>query len=427
MLVIFGKGKVGNAVAGLCDYLGKKYFLVDDKDRTENEMKVLELLTNADKIITSPWIPQDHFVYENFSDKIIGELAFVDEIMKEEQLSDMIECVGITGTNGKSSTTWILYTLFEKLFKKEGIEKKVYISGNFGTPLSAVLVEILEEKLPVLIILEVSSFMLYRSGNFKFDYGILTNIARDHLDWHKDFDEYSSCKIRLLEQTKKQAFTTKENYSQLADTLQRKIEIYGKDFDLGKTQFLWEHNQYNFMASDMLVKKYYQDHDLPFIEEHYKEVLSQIEPLEHRMKLLKRISFHNQEIKIYDDGICTSAHALNGALSCFSGEENKIVLIAWGYDKGDDYTSLAPAFQEKLAFVSLMGITWKTKLLSLCEESKIPHSYSDTLQEALDSALAYAKENTIWIILFSPWSASFDMFKNVYDRCDQFVKLVEEL
>lgn len=420
MITVFGKGKVGNAVGKLLSFLWSPYLLMDDQDRNN------KILDTSKQIIVSPWIPQHHPLYQKYWKKITGELDFLRDVLQEKKIADQFEMIGITGTNGKSTTTWILYTLFKDLFAQQDIPKKVVISGNFWTPLAEVVLETLQSGTSegILVILEVSSFMLYSCEKFRFDYGILTNIATDHLDWHKDFDEYQYCKIKLLQQTRKTGYALEENYADLDTPTQKNTQIYDTNFDLSQTQFLGLHNQANFKAADKLLRQYYQDHDLDFSETDYQAVLASITPLDHRMKLVKTIQSWHQKIKIIDDGICTSAHALLGALSCF---DEKIVLIAGGYDKGEDYTHLEQIFREKVAFASLLGTTGKIKFSLLAQQAEIPYVYNETLQQAIQSALDYAKKNNISVIVFSPWSASFDMFKNVYDRCEQFEKIIEEL
>ncbi len=435
MIVVFGKGKVGTAVANLLSYLWKAYVLMDDHDRDD------EKLIQADTIMVTPWLPQNHILYKKYKKKCTGEMDLMVELRKEFFWTDKqfpnVETIGITGTNGKSTTSWIVYNLFKNLFVQQNIAKPVYISGNFWTPISAVLLEVLQKNITeVLLVLEVSSFMLYACKSFTFDYSILTNIDTDHLDWHKNFDEYIQCKQQIIKQTTKTAYTLASIYTTLERELQIKTQIFDSEFDLCQTQFLGKHNQYNCKAADLLVKQYYLDHHFDFSQEAYKKVLKEIVPLDHRMKLVKvikssdTVSGQYHEIKIYDDGICTSAHALRGALSCFDIEDKKncsqekIVLIAGGYDKGEEYDSLAQVLKKKVAFFSLLGDTWKNKFLSIAEQENIPYQYSDNLEQAVISAIVYAQRHTISVVLFSPWSASFDMFKNVYDRCEQFEKII---
>ena len=137
------------------------------------------------------------------------------------------------------------------------------------------------------------------------------------------------------------------------------------------------------------------------------------------MKKVKEID----GINIYDDGICTSSQALAAALDCF---EKKIVLIVGWYDKWEDYNWLSDEFEKKIWFACLI---WQTaeKFKVICDKKNIKYRFFKTLKEAVSYSILEAKKLKTNNILFSPGSASFDMFKNVYDRCDNFLKIVDIL
>ncbi|HKL44132.1 MAG TPA: UDP-N-acetylmuramoyl-L-alanine--D-glutamate ligase [Candidatus Absconditabacterales bacterium] len=424
MIIIFGKGKVGNSLNRLLDKLNLKNILMDDKDWDD------DLLSKSKKIICSPGIKKNHKLYLNYGDKVFSELNFLGDIIKKKGLENKLEFIGITGTNGKSTSVHIMYNLFKGIFKKLKINTKVHLSGNFGTPLSDTIYQILDDKKNKehLIILEVSSFMLYKLNNFSFDYSILTNLGVDHLDWHTDIKEYFDSKFNLIRYTKKYITTSNdviEKYKQIikkSDTKtfeHTRIEPYKNEFDLDKTKFLGEHNKGNWNAIYKVIWKYFDNKKIKRNEKVFWNVVGGIEPLEHRMKLVKTIN----GIKIYDDGICTSSQALNAALSCF---EDKIILIAGGYDKGEEYVRISDELQKKVEFMCLIGQTAK-KFKKICKEKNIEYKIFDSLQNAVKYSINKAKELKIKSILFSPGSASFDMFKNVYDRCDKFSKIIDNL
>ena len=168
---------------------------MDDKDWNDN------FLEKAEKIIVSPWIKPSHKLYKKYGNKIISELNFLDWIIKENKIRQQIEFVAVTGTNWKSTSVHILFETVKRLI----INTEIHLSWNFGTPLSSTLLDILQNwrNKKHLIILECSSFKLYKLKDFEFEYSILTNIAKDHLDRHKDFQEYTECKTTLLTHTTK--------------------------------------------------------------------------------------------------------------------------------------------------------------------------------------------------------------------------------
>ena len=297
------------------------------------------------------------------------------------------------------------------------------MAWNFWTPLSETLYEIISWKNENknLIILETSSFMLYNLNNFNFDYSIITNLWVDHLDWHKDLQEYFDSKFNIVDFTKNYAIMDKDNINLYKKnrTTKAEIEEFQQDFDLNKTNFLWKHNEWNWNASLKIIKKYFEKNNLKWNEEIFWEVAKNIEPLDHRIKMVKEFWW----IKIYDDWICTSSQALNVALNSFN---EKITLIAGGYDKWDDYTWLANELEKKVWFACLIWQTAK-KFEVILKEKNIDYQIFESLREAVHYAISKAKNLWIKNILFSPWSASFDMFENVYDRCDQFLKIIDIL
>ncbi|HRX63742.1 MAG TPA: UDP-N-acetylmuramoyl-L-alanine--D-glutamate ligase [Candidatus Absconditabacterales bacterium] len=424
MIVIFGKGKVGKGLEKLLKKLNIKYVIMDDQDFDS------KILDESTKIICSPGIKKNHKIYKKYGDKILSELNFLGDVIKDNDLDNKIEFVGVTGTNGKSTSVHIMYHMFVGLFEKLGKDYKVHISGNFGTPLSQTILEILEDgdNTNHLVILEVSSFMLNKLNNFAFDYSILTNLGVDHLDWHNDIQDYFDCKFKIIDYTKTYAITSSEvlqKYEERIGNGDNKIfentviETYENDFDIKKTNFLGKHNEWNWNAIYKLINRYFENKDWDLREKVFWDVAKDIEPLEHRMKMVKNID----GIKIYDDGICTSSQALNAALSCFDDE---IVLIAGGYDKGEEYDWLAEYMSKKIYFACLIGQTAK-KFEKICKEKNIGYKIFDSLQDAVHYSVKIAKEMGIKNILFSPGSASFDMFENVYDRCDKFSSIIDKL
>ncbi len=413
MIVVFGKGKVGNGVSHLLSLLDISYVLMDDQDLDDT------ILAQAETILVSPGIKQSHHIYHNYSQKIQSELQFLSGLLPSIGLKNATR-IGITATNGKSTTTWVTYQVFKTMFP----EKNVWITGNFDVPVSESLAQIIEQKKQEeehIFVVECSSFMLFNLRDFHFDYSILLNIARDHLDWHKDFDEYQESKLTLLRHTKDAFFVPASSWSLLDELLSSRGTKVEEKFDLGPTKFVWFHNKINLSVVESLILHYCKKSgwDPHLAQSRFIEVVSWVQPLPHRLGLLREID----GIKIYDDGICTSAHSLAAALSSF---EEKVILIAGGYDKGDEYSWLSPLFLSKVWYAVLIGQTAE-KLTKVCWETETPYVVASSLEEAIKISLEQAKKLTLSKIVFSPWAASFDMFKNVYDRVDQFEKIVTML
>lgn len=178
------------------------------------------ILGNAEVILVSPGIKQSHLIYQNYSQKIQSELQFLSGLLSEIGIKNTTR-IGITATNGKSTTTWITYQVLKKMFP----EKNVWITGNFDISVSEILAQIVDQNLQEqehIFVVECSSFMLYGLRDFSFDYSILLNIAKDHLDWHKDFDEYQESKLTLLRRTSEAFFVPASSWNLLDDSLSKK-------------------------------------------------------------------------------------------------------------------------------------------------------------------------------------------------------------
>jgi len=378
-----------------------------------------DILLKSEVILVSPWVKQSHDVYKNYSKKIKSELQFLSELLPIIGLKNPIR-IGITATNWKSTTTWIAYNVLKKMFPN----KNVWITWNFDIPVSEILAQIIEQDKKSeehIFVVECSSFMLYGLRDFVFDYSILLNIARDHLDWHKDFDEYQESKLALLRCTSKAFFVPESSWFLLDDSLLNRGIKIEESFDLSKTKFLGKHNQINISTIQALIIRYCQDSglDLEYFKSAFMDSISKVDPLPHRLWLLREVDW----IRIYDDWICTSSHSLAAALSSF---QEKIVLIAWWYDKWDNYSRLSELFISKVWYAVLIWQTSK-EFAILCETANVPYILVSSLQWAVNIAFEQAKKLKLYQIVFSPGSASFDMFKNVYDRVEQFEKIVKNL
>jgi len=126
---------------------------------------------------------------------------------------------------------------------------------------------------------------------FSFDYSILLNIARDHLDWHKDWDEYRDSKLNLLKYTTKCGIAPEELLGHLDDSTRKHTKYLPLEFDLTGTQFLGKHNQSNLAAVRLLIENYVLDThlDLPSYQKLFDDVLKTVSPLDHRLKLLREV------------------------------------------------------------------------------------------------------------------------------------------
>ena len=354
-----------------------------------------------------------------------------------EQLIKMAPCkvIGITGSDGKTTTT----TLTARILEDAGY--KVYLGGNIGIPLFTKLNEIKPEDL---IVLELSSFQLM---NMKVspEISVITNITPNHLNIHKDYEEYIEAKKSIFKyqnengklilnydnditrECAKEAigkvvfFSDKvklDNGFIVDQGVVKKCEdkVRTHILDTSDVILRGEHNYMN-IATALVVVDGLVDTDVAV------EAIKGFKPVEHRIEFVREIG----GVKWYNDSASSSPTRTLSGLNAF--KEN-IVLIAGGYDKNLDYTPIAKPVVDKVSDLILIGQTAGKIFDKVKEESErqgknIAISMCDTLQEAIDVAKKSAKRGDV--VLFSPASASFDMFKDFADRGRKFKKMVNDL
>ena len=334
--------------------------------------------------------------------------------------------IGVTGSDGKTTTT----TLINEILKANSYH--TFLGGNIGTPLFTKLSEMKKEDI---IVLELSSFQLM-DMDISPDISIITNIAENHLDIHSSFEEYIDAK--------KNIFKYQDNKGILVTNADN--EITNKFKGNGETRYFTRSKQTNCFYTDGTYiyyngKKILNKNDIKLRGIHNLEniataltavidlidlnksieVIKNFNGVEHRLEFVREIN----NVKWYNDSVSSSPTRTIAGL--YSYDEN-IVLIAGGYDKHLDYTNIAKPILDKVTKLILMGDT-KEKIYNAVTTSVMNPNIEiykcNTLQEVVDKAKEVAIPGEI--VLFSPASASFDMFKNFADRGNQFKDLVNKL
>ena len=334
--------------------------------------------------------------------------------------------IGVTGSDGKTTTT----TLINEILKANSYH--TFLGGNIGTPLFTKLPEIKKEDI---IVLELSSFQLM-DMDISPDISVITNIAENHLDIHSSFEEYIDAK--------KNIFKYQDNKGILVTNADN--EITNKFKGNGETRYFSRSKQTNYFYTDGTYiyyngKKILNKNDIKLRGIHNLEniataltavidlidldksieVIKNFNGVEHRLEFVREIN----NVKWYNDSVSSSPTRTIAGL--YSYDEN-IVLIAGGYDKHLDYTNIAKPILDKVTKLILMGDT-KEKIYNAVTTSVMNPNIEiykcNTLQEVVDKAKEVAIPGEI--VLFSPASASFDMFKNFADRGNQFKDLVNKL
>lgn len=387
----------------------------------------LDDLDKADYIFRSPgikpFLPQIENAVRNGS-------ILTSEI---EQVVNLAPCkiIGITGSAGKTTTT----TLVSEFLKK--YKHNVYVGGNIGTPLFDKLDKITKDDL---IVLELSSFQLMTMKKSP-NYALITNIYEDHLDYHRDFEEYVSAKENIfIHQKKDDLFVINKDdkyYDRFLGKVKGKVlefsendnitsgaffkngKIYLKDknniafvVDVNDLKIIGNKNYLNICSAICLVKDFVDIEDI-------KDILIHFRGVEHRLEFVDIID----NVSYYNDSISTTPGKAIAALTSF---DKKIILIAGGSDKNLDYTPLGKYIVKASKYLILLGDTSKKikeAVLKVDKNFKIKEV--SNLKEAIYYSKEIAKEGDI--VVMSPASASFDMYKNYKQRGKEFKEIVLNL
>lgn len=343
--------------------------------------------------------------------------------------------IGITGSDGKTTTTNLIY----HILKKKGYH--CYLGGNVGIPLFTKVREMNPEDM---VVLELSSFQLM-DMQISPHIAVITNISPNHLDVHKSYEEYIESKKNIFKyQTENDILVI--NYDNEI-TKSFKDEAKGKVIYFSRKEKLDEGiicdngvikscnnnlRRHILNTKDILLRGIHNYENIctaiaatsNLVEpEVQADSIKKFKGVEHRLEFVRDI----EGIKWYNDSIGTSPSRTIAGLNSFS---EKIVLIAGGYDKHLDYTPIARPIVENVNKLILIGATAKKIEEAVIKEletqgKQIPIYHCNTLKETVDKAYEIATLGEI--VLFSPASASFDMFRNFEERGNKFKELVNKI
>ena len=441
-IVVLGGGESGTGAAVLAKAKGFDVFL-SDKGKLDgkyidmlNEWKIPfeegrhteELILNADEVIKSPGIPSTAPMVQKVTDagiNVISEIEFAGRY-------DTAKKICITGSNGKTTTTSLIYYLLQQAGLNVGL------GGNIGKSYAYQVATSSHD----IYVLEISSFQLDNMYDFKADIAIITNITPDHLDrYDHNLENYVKAKFRITRnmssedcfifcsddeitvnhlnkivvKAKMLPFTQKKEVSQGAFLKDDRMVVrYGEsecDMFIKELALGGKHNVYNSMAAAIAGKV--MDIDNKVI----RESLSTFQPVEHRLE--KVLSIGN--VLYINDSKATNVDAAWYALEC---QTRPVVWIVGGTDKGNDYSVLLDLAKEKVKAMICMGL----------DNRKFHESFGDIVPEIHDvtsaqDAVRLASEiaRAGDVVLLSPCCASFDLFKNYEDRGRQFKEAVRKL
>lgn len=440
-IVVLGGGESGVGAAVLAQKKGFDVFLSDqgvikDKYRDmlmrygllwEDGHHTEEKILNADEIIKSPGIPNDAPIIRKAKAKgihIISEIEFAGRYTHAKMI-----CV--TGSNGKTTTTSLIY----HIFKEAGYN--VGLAGNIGRSLA---LQVAEENFDYYII-ELSSFQLDNMYDFRANVAVLLNITPDHLDRY-DFkmQNYVDAKMRILQnQTKDDAFVYWEDDPIISRELKKydiksricpfsaikeegaiayisdgKYEIeYPTPINMEEEELALtgRHNIYNQLAAGISA-------DLMGIDgKVIVRSLKDFKGVEHRLEKVTTVG----GVVYVDDSKATNVNACYYALESM---KTPTVLILGGLDKGNDYNEIKDLVKQKCRAIVYLGADNK-KLHDFFDGLGIPTCDTNNMADCVKACYHFARPGDT--VLLSPCCASFDLFRNMEDRGDQFKARVREL
>ena len=439
---MLGGGESGVGSAVLAKVKGHDVFLSDMGKISEDYAAVLNkweipfeqgchtesLILNADEVIKSPGIPSTAPMVQKITSKGIGVISEIEFAGRY----DSAKKVCITGSNGKTTTTSLVY----HLLKQAGLN--VGLGGNIG---KSYALQVATENYDIYV-LELSSFQLDNVYDFKADIAIITNITPDHLDrYGHNMENYVKAKFRItrnmssedcfifcsddeitvrhLDQivlkAQKLPFTQKEEVAQGAFVKEDRMIVRYKEDDcdmyLQELALGGKHNVYNSMAAALAAKV------MDIDNEAIRSGLATFQAVEHRLENVLSI----RDVLYINDSKATNVDAAWYALEC---QTRPVVWIVGGTDKGNDYESLIPLAKEKVKAMICMGL----------DNRKFHESFEGVVPEIHDvtsakDAVKLAHDLAVSgdVVLLSPCCASFDLFKNYEDRGRQFKEAVRNL
>lgn len=440
-IVILGAGESGAGAAVLAQKKGFDTFvsdmsLIKDKYKAmlnergiqwEEGKHTEELILNADEVIKSPGIPNDAPIIlklKNQGTPIISEIEFAGRYTNAKMIC-------ITGSNGKTTTTSLIY----HIFKKAGLN--VGLAGNIGQSLAYQVAECNYDY----YVIELSSFQLDNMYKFHANIAVLMNITPDHLDRYGfEMQNYVDAKFRIIQnQTDDDAFIFWNDDPIIQKEL-HKYGIHGQYFPFaekneeGVAAFTEEnkvyftrpiafnmeqeelaltgtHNLFNSMAAGISANI------AGIRKECIREALNDFKGVEHRLEKVARV----KGVDYINDSKATNVNSCWYALQSM---KTKTILILGGKDKGNDYNEIADLVKEKCSGLIFLGLH-NEKLHDFFGNFGLPIVDVQSMHDAVNAAYNMAKKGET--VLLSPCCASFDLFKSYEDRGEQFKECVRNL
>lgn len=380
--------------------------------------------SSFDYLIKNPGVPIDHkYVLKarELGIEVINEVEMAYRLLPEN-----VKIVGITGTNGKTTTTTLTYEILHK-----ALGDKVFLAGNIGYPLCSILDKVKENDI---IVMEVSCQQLENLSTFRPNVGLITNLSPAHIDFLKSYENYKYVKSKLFknQDSSDVAIANMENNDVLEITKNIKSQVkyfssakeingcylkdgaiyyYGdKVIDTDSIFIAGKHNLENCMGAIMIAKEFKVSNDV------ICDVISNFKGVEHRLEFVAKVNGRS----FYNDTEATNIKCTQIALSSF---DKPIIVILGGLERGQDFFELAPFMEHVKAIVGIGQC--RERVLEFGKSVNIPTYIYEKLSDGFDKCYEISENGDI--ILLSPASASWDQYKECEVRGAEFKSKVEEL
>lgn len=442
-IIILGGGESGVGTAVLAKHKGLNVFLSDGgslKEIYKAELRAngiefeegghsAERILAADEVVKSPGIPEKNEMVKAIRAKGIPVISEIELAYRYKGDSKII---AITGSNGKSTTTALIYHICRTA------ELDCAMVGNIGYSFAR---QVAEDPKPLYII-EISSFQLDDIKTFRPNVSVLLNITEDHLDrYNYVFDNYIRSKFRIIENqteedffifclddeviqqklplltihTNPLPFSMKQEVKKggyiKGDQMMLRIQEERVSMSIYDFALKGKHNQYNTMAAGIAAAT------IGIRKEKIRDAVKNFHSLEHRMEFVAMV----RGVEFINDSKATNVNSTWYALESMN---KPTVLILGGVDKGNDYSLIEDLVKEKVKAIVCMG-TDNSKIIAAFKDIVPTIIETDSAKKAVNAAFKAAGKDEV--VLLSPACASFDLFKNYEDRGTQFKEAVKEL
>ncbi len=441
-ILILGMARSGYEAAKYLSKLDNTVVLNDGKEeKKQNEAQVNELKSlgvelifgshpdqlldsSFDYLIKNPGVPIDHkyvLKAKELGIEVINEVEMAYRMLPRD-----VTLVGITGTNGKTTTTTLTYNILKEAFKE-----RVHLAGNIGYPLCSILDKLKKDDI---IVMEVSCQQGENIKEFKPHIGLFTNIDQAHIDFMKTFEHYKEVKkrmfynqtsedIAILNMENEEVMKELKNIKSITKYFSSKNEINGAYVKNGIIYYYDEevmkvsdikipgvHNLENCLGAMMIAKEFNVSNEI------IDKVLSEFTGVEHRLEYVDTVN----DVRYYNDTEATNIKCSQIALSSFS---EPTTIILGGLERGQNFDDLIP-FMNNVKNIIAIG-QCRERVKEFGDKLSIPTYVYEKLEDGFKKSVEVTEKGGI--VLLSPASASWDQYKECEIRGAEFKKYVKDM